>query len=79
MMVLIIIWGVFLIEGREFVVLWAGKDNINAYNCLAELREKLLKIKQTELQISPSNGEFYYLSNEQEIGWKKHWQEKYKK
>lgn len=56
-----------------------NEDNINAYNCLAELREKLLKIKQTELQISPSNGEFYYLSNEQEIGWKKHWQEKYKK
>lgn len=31
LMVLILIWGVFLIEGREFVVLWAGKDNINAY------------------------------------------------
>lgn len=31
LMVLILIWGVFLIEGREFIVLWAGKDNINAY------------------------------------------------
>lgn len=54
-------------------------DNINAYACLSELREKLLKIQQTELQTSPSNGEFYYLSNEKRLGWKKYWQEKYKK
>lgn len=31
LMVLILIWGVFLIEGREFIFLWAGKENINAY------------------------------------------------
>ena len=30
-MVLVIIWGVFLIEGKEFVYFWAGKDNIDAY------------------------------------------------
>lgn len=57
----------------------SNEDNINAYACLSELREKLLKIQQTELQTSPSNGEFYYLSNEKRLGWKKYWQEKYKK
>ena len=31
LMVLILIWGVFLIEGKEFIVLWAGKENIDAY------------------------------------------------
>lgn len=57
----------------------SNEDNINAYACLSELREKLLKIQHTELQTSPSNGEFYYLSNEKRLGWKKYWQEKYKK
>lgn len=57
----------------------SNEDNMNAYACLSELREKLLKIQQTELQTSPSNGEFYYLSNEKRLGWKKYWQEKYKK
>lgn len=30
-MVLILIFGVFLVEGKEFIYLWAGKENISAY------------------------------------------------
>ena len=54
-------------------------DNQEACSCLFDLRKKILKVKQTELEVSPSNGEFYYLANEKEIGWKKYWQTKYKK
>lgn len=31
LMVLILIWGVFLIEGKEFIYLWAGKENLDAF------------------------------------------------
>lgn len=41
------------------------------------LREEKLKIDGQELSMELSNGEFYYLSDIPEIGWKKDW-EKYK-
>lgn len=56
-----------------------NNDNINAHKCLHELLELKLTIQDTELNIGPSNGEFYNLSNEKRIGWKKHWQKQYKK
>lgn len=52
-------------------------DKSNALNCLDEIREKDLTIKGTDLPRDLSNGEFYYLSDKQRIGWKKKWKEKY--
>lgn len=52
-------------------------DKSNALNCLDEMREKDLTIKDTDLSRDLSNGEFYYLSDKQRIGWKKKWKEKY--
>ena len=52
-------------------------DRSNALNCLDEIRDKDLKIKDTDLPRDLSNGEFYYLSDKQRIGWKKKWKEKY--
>lgn len=53
-------------------------DKNNALSCLDEIRDKELKIKNTELQTELSNGEFYFLSDKQRIGWKNKWKEKYK-
>lgn len=50
-------------------------DNINARKCLLDIRTKNLNIKQTQLELGASNGEFYYLANEKQLGWKKNWQE----
>lgn len=52
-------------------------DKSNALNCLDEMREKDLTIKDTDLSRDLSNGEFYYLSDKQRIGWRKNWKEKY--
>lgn len=52
-------------------------DKSNARNCLDEVREKELIIKDTNLLTDLSNGEFYYLSDKQRIGWKRKWKEKY--
>lgn len=52
-------------------------DKSNALNCLDEIREKDLTIKNTDLPLDLSNGEFYYLADKQYIGWKKKWKEKY--
>ena len=54
-------------------------DYEHALDCLDEVRKKELKIVNTELEIGISNGEFYHLSNEREIGWLKKWEDKYKK
>ncbi len=54
-------------------------DITHANNCLYELRKKELKINNTELDIEISNGEFYHLSNDAEIGWLKKWEVGYKK
>ena len=52
-------------------------DKSNALNCLDEMREKDLTIKDTDLSRDLSNGEFYYLSDKQRIGWRKNWKERY--
>lgn len=49
-------------------------DNVNARKCLCDIRTKNLNIKQVNLDLEISNGEFYYLANEKQIGWKKYWQ-----
>lgn len=54
-------------------------DSINALSCLDELRNKELEFEYTSLNIQLSNGEFYHLSNNREIGWVKKWEDKYKK
>jgi hypothetical protein len=41
------------------------------------LRKKKLTISSLELDIQHSNGEFYYLSDNLQIGWRKDWKEKY--
>lgn len=51
-------------------------DNINARKCLLDIRTKNLNIKQTQLELEASNGEFYYLANEKQLGWKKNWQKR---
>ena len=51
-------------------------NNINARKCLCDIRTKNLSLKQTQLELDASNGEFYYLANEKRVGWKKNWQEK---
>lgn len=52
-------------------------NNINALNCLDDIRARELKMLTTDLGIDLSNGEFYYLSNESQIGWKIEWEAKY--
>lgn len=50
-----------------------------AQECLNFLREKELRFEQNDLNIELSNGEFYHLSNNRDIGWEKKWAVKYKK
>lgn len=52
-------------------------NNMNALDCLDEIRAKELKMLTTDLGVDLSNGEFYYLSNESQIGWKIEWEAKY--
>lgn len=52
-------------------------NNMNSVNCLDDIRGKELKILTTEIGIDLSNGEFYYLSNEGELGWKIEWEAVY--
>lgn len=54
-------------------------DHAQAIDCLDEIRRKELKMVNTELQLDVSNGEFYLLSNEGELGWLKKWEDVYKK
>lgn len=49
----------------------------NALNCLDNIREKNLKMLTTEIGVDLSNGEFYYLSNKGNIGWKIKWEANY--
>lgn len=49
----------------------------NALNCLDNIREKNLKMLTTEIGVDLSNGEFYYLSNKGNIGWKIEWEANY--
>lgn len=52
-------------------------NHINAINCLDDIRTKELKMLTTDIGVDLSNGEFYYLSNESQIGWKIEWEAKY--
>lgn len=54
-----------------------NSDNENALKCLDEVRLKELNIHDTQLDINISNGEFYNLANEEKIGWKKSWRDRY--
>lgn len=49
----------------------------NALNCLDDIRGKNLKMLTTEIGVDLSNGEFYYLSNIGNIGWKMEWEANY--
>lgn len=53
-------------------------DNDNAVQCLFEVRKKELKIINTDLGLDLSNGEFYLLSNQGNIGWFKRWEAVYR-
>lgn len=55
------------------------KDIKDALACIAEIRGKELKFEKTDFNIQLSNGEFYHLSNNKEIGWLKHWEVMYRK
>lgn len=59
----------------------AISDNIvdAANKCLGELRKIILKIEDEELDIEISNGQFYQLADELQIGWHLEWENKYKK
>ncbi|MDO4173939.1 MAG: hypothetical protein Q4D42_04165 [Eubacteriales bacterium] len=53
------------------------RDFVNALNCFDKTMEKELKIMSTDLGTKISNGEFLDLANEERIGWKYSWKEKY--
>ena len=54
-------------------------DITNALTCLDQIRTKELTIQETPLKLEFSNGNFYRLANENELGWLKKWEVKYKK
>lgn len=54
-------------------------DKTNALACLDQIRAKVLTVQETPLKIEFCNGTFYRLANENEIGWLKKWEEKYRK
>jgi hypothetical protein len=49
-----------------------------ALDLLDEIREERLIISSQQMDTDFSNGEFYYLSDKPEIGWRQDWEEKYK-
>ncbi|KAF5038379.1 hypothetical protein DSECCO2_554870 [anaerobic digester metagenome] len=54
-------------------------DKTNALACLDQIRSKVLTVQETPLKIEFCNGNFYRLANENEIGWLKKWEVKYRK
>lgn len=48
-----------------------------AVACLDEMRKAILKIDETILTIELSNGHFYYLTNNKQIGWHYEWETRY--
>ena len=48
-----------------------------AVACLDEMRKEILKIDETSLSIELSNGQFYYLTNNLQIGWHYDWRARY--
>ena len=49
----------------------------NALNCLDEVRTILLELCGEKLSVEESNGTFYSLSEQAEIGWKLEWERRY--
>lgn len=50
----------------------------SAANCLYEIRNNILEFCEEKLSIEESNGAFYSLSEQREIGWKLEWEKVYK-
>jgi len=48
-----------------------------AIECLDEMRKAILAIDETILSLELSNGHFYYLTNNNQIGWHYEWQSRY--
>lgn len=48
-----------------------------ALECLDEMRKELLTIDETNLDIELSNGHFYFLTEEKNIGWHFSWKSRY--
>lgn len=48
-----------------------------AIQCLDEMRKAILAIDDTILSLELSNGHFYYLTNNDQIGWHYEWQSRY--
>jgi hypothetical protein len=48
-----------------------------ALECLDEMRKQILTIDETILSIALSNGHFYYLTNNDQIGWHYDWESRY--
>jgi hypothetical protein len=48
-----------------------------AIECLDEMRKEILAIDDTILSLELSNGHFYYLTNNDQIGWHYEWQSRY--
>lgn len=54
-------------------------DNKNALSCFDELMQRELKLLSNDIEIDLSNGEFIRLANDEQIGWKQKWKERYYK
>lgn len=54
-------------------------DITNALTCLDQIRTKVLTIQETTLKLEFSNGNFYRLANDNELGWLKKWEDRYKR
>lgn len=48
-----------------------------ALECLDEMRKAILKIDETLLSVELSNGHFYHLTNNDQIGWHYDWKSRY--
>lgn len=52
-------------------------DCSNALDCFDDVMKEKLSLLSTELGLSLSNGEFIWLADEEKIGWKYSWKERY--
>ena len=50
---------------------------VKALSIVDTLRKERLSISSLQLDTQHSNGEFYYLSDNLKIGWRKDWEDKY--
>ncbi|MFC0777866.1 hypothetical protein [Flavobacterium sp. HJSW_4] len=48
-----------------------------ALECLDEIRKAILSIDETALSLELSNGHFYHLANNEQIGWHLNWESRY--